>query len=164
MKLFTCPQFRIGFGVRETERWACLLTREAVTHIPVTGRELVFRSGEQVLGRLSAEGRLEISQWYACDGYSPTIPMFGRWLRITPTPKKAGLFPAIFHDFTRQFCEVDGCPWTRQDSDTWFYNVLISGGESKTLAGTYYGAVSRAIGNLWYRFRKHDPTLTVSEK
>lgn len=163
MKPLVCPYIRIGSGAHENARYACVLTRAVSTHIPIKGQELLFYAGEQLLGRLSTEGRLEISQWYACDGYSPTIPMFGGWLRITPTPKKAGLFPAIFHDFTRQFCEVDGCPWTRQDSDTWFYNVLISGGESKTLAGTYYGAVSRAIGNLWYRFRKHDPTLTVTK-
>ena len=103
MKL-TCPYLRIGSGVHETPKYACILTRAVVTHIPVTGKAMLFYAGEQLLGKLSQEGRLEIMAWYACDGYSPTLRIFGGWRRITPTPRKAGFFPSILHDFTRQFC------------------------------------------------------------
>lgn len=160
MKL-TCPYIRIGSGAHESAKYACILTHAVFTHIPVIGKELLFYAGEQLLARLSAEGRLEIMARYACDGYSPTLRMFGAWRRITPTPRKAGFFPAILHDITRQFCEVEGCPWTREDSDTWFYDALVAGGENPHIAGTYYGAVSRILGDIWYRFRRTDPTLSI---
>lgn len=163
MKNLSCPYLRIGSGIRQTDRYACVLIRAATTNIPITGREMLFYTGNQLLGRLSSDGRLEIAQKYACDGYSPTIRFFTKWLRITPTPKKAGFFPAILHDFTRQFCEVEGSPWGRKESDTWFYDVLINGGESKRLAGTYYGAVAKTIGDIWFKFRRHDPSLRIDD-
>lgn len=159
-----CPHLRLGSGVHENAEYACVLTRAVVTYIPIKGREMLFYAGEQLLAKLSREGRLEILAWYACDGYSPTIRFFGGWLRITPIPRKAGYFPAIFHDFTRQFLDTEGCPWHRDQSDAWFYDALVAGGESPHIAGTYYGAVSRTLGNIWTRLtHKLDPTLWIRE-
>lgn len=162
--MLECPYIRIGSGVHETSRYACVLTHAVDTNIPLQGYELLFYAGEQLIGRLSDDGRLQICKWYACDGYSPTLRMFGKWLRITPTPKKAGLFPAIFHDFTRQFLGTDGCPWTREETDTWFYDLLVAGGAGKLIAGTYYGAVSKTLGDIYHHFRTPDPTLWIIER
>jgi hypothetical protein len=160
MKTLTNPYIDIGKGARQNRRFACILTSAVYTYLPLIGRTAIFRSGDKVFARLSEEGRLEIMQDYACDGYSPTIRFFGKWLG-TPAPNGAGLFPAVFHDFTRQFCKVDGCPWTREDSDKWFYDLMIDAKVNKHIAGVYYGAVSRLAGSLWHKFSKLDLNLSI---
>lgn len=160
MPILECPYVSIGIRARQNKKYACILTCAVSTYIPLKGYSVVFRSEDKVLGRLSSEGKLEIMAEYACDGYSPTWRVFGKWVG-TPAPRKAGLFPAIFHDFTRQFCEVGGCPWSRAESDTWFYDLMIDAGVNKHIAGVYYGAVSRTLGDIWHKFRKYDPTLTA---
>lgn len=152
---------RTKIHTAETPRWACVLTDKAGTFLPITGQHRIFRSGDQILGELFEDGWLEIRAGYACDGYSPTFRLFGKWIRLTPTPSRAGMFPAVLHDFTRQFCETPGSAWTRENSDIWFYDALIAGGESKKIAGTYYAAVSRTIGDFYYSLRKHDPKLSI---
>lgn len=145
----------------ETPKWSVILADPVGTFLPIKGQHRIFRSGDVILGELFEDGWLEIRAGYACDGYSPTFRLFGKWIRLTPTPSRAGMFPAVLHDFTRQFCETPGSAWTRENSDIWFYDALIAGGESKKIAGTYYAAVSRAIGDFYYSLRKHDPKLSI---
>lgn len=142
-------------------KWAVVLTQDVSVSMPLYGVSQYFYCGEQLLGKLSAGGVLTICKGYACDGYSPTLRIMGRWVKFTPTPR-AGLFPAVLHDFTRQFLPVSGCLWTIKDTDTWFYNALVEGGVSKHVAGCYYSAVSGAIGTIWARLtRGHDPSVQI---
>lgn len=161
--LFYNPQISIGDGLYETRRYACVVSRPVVTRIPIYGLDLSFRSGCQELGRLYPDGELVIKDGYACDGYSPTIRFFGSWIRLTPIPKRAKYFPAIFHDFTRQFVNTDGCPWTSHQSDMWFYDLLVSGGENRQMAGTYFGAVNGLAGMVFTKLTgSHDPSLRIT--
>lgn len=161
--MFECPFVNyLGQGVKATDDYACVLMREAGTNIPKTGKLFKFFAGNQLLATLSVFGRLEIQPDYACDGYSPTRKTFIGWLSPTPRPKKAGMFPAIGHDLTRQFLHVAGCPWTLEESDIWFREWLIAGGESRWIADRYYSVVAGRIGSLWHKwFHKHDPTLRI---
>jgi len=157
-----CPFVNIGFKAYETEKYSTVTGCDLSTRLPINGHNLIFRSGLQKLATLEADGTFTIKKHYASDGYSPCIKVLGSWKRITPIPKRAGLFPALLHDVLRQFCTTPGCPWDRKFSDTMFYNALIAGGESKGISGTYYGAVSRVVGNLYFRlFHKADPQLSI---
>lgn len=150
-----------GTHYEVTARWPVrLLAAVPEKHLPIHAGPLEFRSGSQPLGRW--DGReLTILPGYACDGYSPVIRVCGRWLRLTPTPR-AGLWPAVLHDFLRQFLATPGCPWSREDSDEWFYNALTSGGLTNHLAGTYYGAVAGPFGSAFMRLtRRPDPALNI---
>jgi hypothetical protein len=158
------PHLTIGAGVHETSRYACVLTEDVGRYTSISGKSLRFYAGDQLIARLYPDGYLVMMAGYACDGYSPTVRWFGKWRRLTPVPKKAGYFPAIRHDLTRQFVPVQGCPWNRQDSDHWFYDDLVAGGESKSIAGAYYSAVSRTLGNAWSKLTyKPDLTLRIVE-
>lgn len=159
--MITCPYIHIGFRSYETERYATVVGCDVSTKLRIFGHNLIFRSGDQILATLEPDGTFTIKEYYACDGYSPCLKILGSWKRITPIPKRAGLFPAILHDVLRQFCTTPGCPWDRKFSDTAFYDALRAGGETKTTSGIYYGAVSRTLGNIWFHFRKHDPSLSI---
>jgi hypothetical protein len=154
------PPLIEGIDWIETPRYSVVLRRQQTYQIPLYGHNLDFYAGDLRLGWLNEFGILCILPGYACDGYSPCIKILGKWIRLTPTPK-AGMFPAVLHDFTRQFCDTAGCPWNREQTDTWFYNAMVHGGSNKHIAGIYYGAVSRTIGNIYHHFRKHDPTLEI---
>lgn len=118
-----------------------------------------FYDGEQLIG-VFKNGRITVKSGYACDGYSPSKMLCGLHLRLTPTPK-AGLWPAVKHDFMRQFLEVKHCPWTRQDTDVAFYNALVDGG-SGAIAGLYHSVVSGAIGTAYIAAtRKKNPKLRI---
>lgn len=159
--MISCPLITVGFKSYQTEDYAAVLGCDVSTKLPLHGFNMIFRSGNQILATLEADGLFTIKKGYACDTYSPCVRMFGRWNHITPIPKKAGLFPAFLHDILRQFCTTPGCPWDRKFSDTMFYDALIAGGETKTISGIYYGAVSRTLGNIWFKFHKQDPKLTI---
>ena len=160
--MITCPYINIGFKSYETEKHATVLGCDVSTNLPIKGHNLIFRSGKTILANLKPDGRFTIMAHYASDGYSPCIKVLGKWKRITPIPKRAGLFPAILHDVLRQYCTTPGCPWDRKFSDTMFYNALRGGGESASISGAYYGAVSRTFGNIWFRmFHKTDPELSI---
>lgn len=158
----TCPLLKRGEDYAAKGRWPCVMLR------PVSGmmgRDLgaiyEFCSDDQLLARHD-RGKLSILKGYASDGYSPVIRLpFGKFLRLTPTPK-AGMWPALGHDLTRQFVDVEGCPWARLDTDTFFYNWLVVGGTSPDMAGTYYGAVAGPVGDAFIKLtRKPDPHLWI---
>ncbi len=160
--MIPCPYINTGHGSYESRDWSVVLDRNAETRLPkIRGKSLAFISGGMILATLKLNGDFTIKMGYACDGYSPTVKMFGKWRRITPTPKRAGLFPAILHDILRQFCEVEGCPWDREYTDVAFYDCLRAGGENSTISGIYYGAVSRTVGDIYHHFSKHDPKLHI---
>ena len=155
----TCPRIHIGDGASETDKWPLVLTRLLTLEIDRDfGGVWHCYSGRHLLGVL-ANRQIIIFPAYAGDGYSPVIRFLGRWIRLTPTPA-CGYAPAIGHDFTRQFYHVTGCPWTRRDSDNWFYNWLRRGGEPRT--GIFHRAVAGPIGTAYiWLTRKKDPQLKI---
>lgn len=151
----------IGDGAHETPKWSAVLDVDFSRPTPYKGIHLGFFKGNQMLGELKPNGELVTKARYACDGYTPCFRLFGKWIRITPTPK-AGFVPAFRHDLTRQFLDVEGCPWTRKDSDDWFHQDLIEGGEPKWKTNIYHRAVSGIAGNVWIAIsRKIDPELKI---
>ena len=58
--------------------------------------------------------------------------------------------------------DTPGCPWTRQDTDAWFYDAMIAGGLHPHHAGIYHGAVAGPVGTAWLKLtRQPDPKLTI---
>lgn len=158
-----CPKILIGDGAACTDEWPVLFTRHAKFHVElyIAGR-FEFYSGEKLLATLE-NGELEIMTGYSCDGYSPVVwlPIVRKWLRLTPTPK-CGFAPAALHDFTRQFFPVVGCPWTRIQTDNWFFNCLLAGKVHPALSGIYHQAVAGVVGTAYIRLtRKSDPKLRI---
>jgi hypothetical protein len=143
----------------ETDQWPLVLTRLLALDIDRDfGGVWHCYSGERLLGILNHQ-KIIILPAYAGDGYSPVIRFLGRWIRLTPTPA-CGYAPAIGHDFTRQFYHVTGCPWTRRDSDNWFYNWLRRGGEPRV--GIFHRAVAGPLGTAYiWATRKKDPQLKI---
>lgn len=160
-----CPRLTPGNCYQPAGYWPVVLQRQVAAVHHDLGASYEFYSGETLLARHEG-GTTLLHAGYACDGYSPVIRL--RWrggcrfLRLTPTPRRAGMFPAIWHDFTRQFQDVEGCPWTREQTDHWFYDALLAGGENRHLAGTYYGAVAGLMGDAFIRLtRQPDPKLRI---
>jgi len=141
--------------------WPLMLKRDVVVQTTLRGEEFVFSSAGKIFGGLCVDGILRIYAGYACDGYSPVLKIFGKFIRLTPTPK-CGMLPAVVHDFTRQFIEVKGCPWDRKFSDDLFYDLLVAGQEKK-IASIYHGAVAGKVGDLFIAIsRKKDKGLAVT--
>jgi hypothetical protein len=141
--------------------WPLILKRDVVVQTNIRGKEFVFSSNGKLFGGLSVDGTLRIYSGYACDGYSPVLKVFGKFVRLTPTPK-CGMLPAVAHDFTRQFAGVEGCPWDRHFSDTLFFDLLVLGG-SGDIASIYHGAVAGKVGDLFIAIsRKKDKGLSVT--
>jgi hypothetical protein len=160
-----CPLLQSPADYAAEGRWPVVTQRDIAAVLDYDlGAIYQFYSGEQLLARHHS-GTVMLFKGYACDGYSPVIriPWWGGWkfLRLTPTPK-GGMFPAIWHDFIRQFCDVDGCPWNRVQTDWWFYDALVAGGTHPDVAGTFYGAVAGPAGDAFIRMtRKTDPKLRI---
>lgn len=156
-----CPQLTHGIDYSPQGSWPVVLKRNVAAVHHDLGYIYEFYSGDTLLARHDF-GTTMLQAGFACDGYSPVIRLpFGKFLRLTPTPK-AGMFPAIWHDFTRQFLDVPGCPWTRIQSDYWFYDALVAGGCNPHLAGTYYGAVAGVAGDAFIALtRRPDPKLRI---
>jgi hypothetical protein len=155
-----CPSLQPGTHYATTDRWPLVMTAAVGCQLPIQAEPLDFHSGDLHLARW--DGRFfTVLPGYACDGYSPVIRLCGRWVRITPVPK-AGLWPAVLHDALRQFQAVAGCPWTRRDTDAWFYDALLAGGLHPHHAGIYHGAVAGPLGTAWMSLtRRVDPRLSI---
>lgn len=118
-----------------------------------------FRDGKKLIAVLNNDD-LTIATGYAWDGNSPAFCWFKRWWSPTPT-LKCGFGPSLAHDFTRQFHRVAGCLWTREDTDTLFYKLIVAGGSSE-LAGLYHYFVSSKIGTAYIAATyKENPDLKV---
>ena len=162
-----CPLILINSGAVANRSWPLTLTEDVAFCVDqYYGRKLAFYSGGKLIATY-INGVLTVKAGYALDGYSPVIscPFFcdpeDPWLRLTPTPK-CGFAPAILHDITRQFLNVPGCPWDREQTDEWFYNCLIAGGTSKRRAGVYHHAVAGPVGDIYIKAtRSVDPRLTI---
>lgn len=157
----TCPRLTPGIHYAPRGRWAVGLTQPIGYGL---GRDLgaiyEFYSDKTLLATHES-GWMTISGNYACDGYSPVLHFRGRFIRLTPTPC-CGMFPAIQHDLQRQFVGVEGCPWTREQTDRDFYDAMIAGRVHRHLAGTFYGTVAGPAGNVFIRLtRRVDPTLRI---
>jgi len=162
-----CPLLVPGLDFSAVGRWPVVTRRNIAAVIGYDlGARYRFYSGDRLLAHHDG-GTVILRTGYACDGYSPVIPyrVMGRWhfVRLTPTPA-AGMFPAILHDFARQFCDIPKCPWDRLDTDAWFYDSLVAGGCNKHLAGTYYGAVAGVAGDIFIAMsRRPDPQLWIEK-
>ena len=162
-----CPYLIEGRDWEAVGDWPVTTFRDIAIELPLDlGRVYEFRAGTKLLARHDA-GIIILFRGYSCDGYSPVIrrprwmPGKSKWLRLTPTPR-CGMFPAIAHDFFRQFLGVDRCPWTRKDADDWFFNALI-GGRCTNAAGVYHSAVSGFLGDAFISLtRKPDPSLSIT--
>jgi hypothetical protein len=156
----TCPILHPGTHYRTSDRWPVIMTAVVGSALPIQSPPLDFHAGPLHLARW--DGRIfSVLPGYACDGYSPVLRVLGRWLRITPTPR-AGLWPAVLHDCLRQFLLAPGCPWTRQDTDSWFYAALAAGGLHRHHAGIYHGAVAGPLGTAWIALtRTPDRSLRI---
>jgi hypothetical protein len=159
--VIACPLLKPGEHYDIGTRWAVILRAMVSTPLPLRAEPHDFLSGQQVLARW--DGReFHVMPGYACDGYSPVIRICGRWVRLTPTPP-CGLWPAVLHDVLRQFLSVPGCPWSRAESDAWFYEALHSGGLHPHHAGIYHGAVAGPLGSAWLRLtRTRDLRLRIT--
>jgi hypothetical protein len=157
----TCPILHLGTHYAITDRWPVLMLAAIATPLPIQSEPIDLHAGDLHLARW--DGRFfTILPGYACDGYSPVIRVCGRWVRLTPTPR-AGLWPPVLHDALRQFLPVPGCPWSRRDTDAWFYDALRAGGVRPHHAGIYHGAVAGPLGTAWLHItRTQDPTLRIT--
>jgi hypothetical protein len=150
-----------GKDYEVTETWPMVLSRPVRFEIGDLGANYDFLSGNQLLGFADRKG-LVICDGYALDGYSPVIKLFGAWREITPVPRHAGHGFDVLHDFTRQFLKVEGCPWNRTQTDDWFFDGLVLGGESERIAGVYHHVVAGPVGSAYILFtRKTDPALRI---
>lgn len=166
-----CPILVCGEDFETVGRWPVVVMVDILASSPDLGARFEFYSGDQLLS-VHDRGTHLIKAAYACDGYSPTFWLFGRLIRLTPTPG-AGMFPAIKHDNDRQMLGamialkaaglIDwDLPFTRANTDEWFYNSLTDGGVNRHVAGTYYGTVAGPVGSAFIRMtRKQDPNLRV---
>ena len=157
----SCPLLQPGTHYQVTDRWPVVMAAAVGSPLPIQSPPLDFFAGPLQLARW--DGRVfSILPGYACDGYSPVLRICGRWVRVTPIPR-AGLWPAVLHDCLRQFLLAPGCPWTRQDTDAWFYSALTAGGLHRHHAGIYHGAVAGPLGTAWIAItRTPDPTLSIT--
>lgn len=161
-----CPRLTAGLDFAPTDTHPVVILRPIEARLSYDlGAVYQFFSGEKLLARHDA-GVLTIMPGYACDGYSPVLrkprwmPGKDRYIRLTPTPR-CGIFPAVLHDFTRQFSPVDGCPWNRERTDDWLYLSLVAGGCSED-AGIYHAAVAGYVGTTFIRLTtKPDPALVI---
>ena len=165
-----CPPVHIGQQAEVTQLWPLVLVEDVAFD---TGRDygatLLLCSGNKTLGTIH-RGYLWAHAYYALDGYSPVFYAPWKaasndpWLRLTPTPA-CGYAPALVHDITRQFHNVEGCPWDRKQTDDWFFDSLIAGGVPKRRAGAYHHAVAGPIGDVYIALtRKADPNLHIIRK
>jgi len=156
-----CPAMGRGENYTVGDRWPVVVSAVISTPLPRDFPDLDFLSGGRVLATLRG-AVFSILPGYACDGFSPVIRLGrGRFLRITPTPR-CGLFPAVLHDALRQFIDTPGCPWTRYDTDVWFYRSMVVGGLTDHHAGIYHGAVAGPLGTAWLALtRTPDPRLCI---
>ncbi len=162
-----CPRLIEWRDYEPCGNWPVVLLRSVTAALPFDlGAYYEFRTGETLLAHHHS-AMLTIEAGFACDGFSPVIrkqawmPGKNRFLRITPTPP-CGMFPAILHDLTRMFLGVDRCPWTRKNSDDWFFDALVAGGCSNR-AGIYHQAVAGAIGDAFINLtREPDPHLAIT--
>lgn len=144
-----------------TRDWAMVMATPVIFEIEDLGAVFEFWAGARLLA-YHEHGKLVVSEAYALDGYSPVIRVFGKWVKLTPVPKKAGHGPDLLHDLTRQFLHVPFCPWTRKQTDDWFFDELIAGGESAKIAGAYHQVVAGSIGSLWMALKREpDPSLKI---
>lgn len=156
-----CPLLQPGTHFTITDRWPVVMTAAVGVPLPIQSEPLDFHSGDLHLARWDGEF-FHVLPRYACDGYSPVIRVWGRWVRLTPVPG-CGLWPAVLHDVLRQFNAVPGCPWSRVDTDNWFFDSLIAGGVRLPIAGAYHEAVAGPLGTAWIRMtRSPDPALRVT--
>ena len=161
-----CPKVTIGSGATASGTWPLITTDDVAFSVDrYYHRQFSLQTGTKTLASYR-NGRLIVHVGYASDGYSPVIySPWGKaddpWLRLTPTPR-CGFAPAILHDVTRQFLNVPGCPWDREQTDEWFFNCLVAGGVSKRRAGVYHHAVAGIVGDLYIRAtRSIDPNLAI---
>jgi hypothetical protein len=160
-----CPELVEGHHYQVTPDWPVVLSLPVVAETHDFGAVYEFYTGHRLLAR-HERGETTIMPGYACDGYSPVIkkprwmPGKDRFIRLTPTPS-CGMFPAVLHDFTRQFMAVPNCPWNREKSDDWLFDSLEAGGCSEK-AGAYHAAVAGGIGTAFiYLTRQPAPQLVI---
>jgi len=159
--VIACPYLKPGTHYQVTDRWPLLMKAMVSTPLPLDAPPMDFLSGDLLLASWTGKD-FQVHPGYACDGYTPVLRLCRRWVCITPTPA-AGLWPAVLHDALRQFMNVTGCPWTRQQTDAWFYDALTAGGLPPHLAGIYHGAVAGPLGTAWIRLsRRRDPRLRIA--
>jgi hypothetical protein len=157
-----CPLVLIGEGAHFTRKWAVITDKDLGFYLGgLKGTTARLYCGDSLVASLD-NGFLSIRPSYACDGYSPVkwSSLLNKWLRFTPIPY-CGLAPAILHDLTRQYLGVEGCPWTREQTDTWFRECMIAGGTSPLVAWIYYKAVSSAIGTAYMAGYKPANSLKI---
>lgn len=156
-----CPLLKPGTHFKVTDRWPVVITTTVSSPLPIQSEPMDFLSGDLHLARWDGSS-FSILPGYACDGYSPVLRFFRRWLRLTPTPS-AGLWPSVLHDCLRQFLPVAGCPWDRRAADDWFHSALVAGGLHPHHAGIYHGAVAGPLGTAYIRLtRTVDPALRIA--
>lgn len=161
-----CPRLVEGTDFAPVGNWPVVLLRDVAAVLPYDlGAIYEFRSGEKLLARHES-GTLILKTGFACDGYSPVIrkpawmPGKDRFIRLTQTPQ-CGMFPSILHDLTRMFLGVDRCPWTRENTDDWFFDAMVAG-RCSDRAGIYHQAVAGTLGTAWINLtRKPDPRLVI---
>ena len=162
-----CPVLIEGRDWEPVGDWPLVTFRDLAAVLPYDlGRVYEFRAGTKLIAR-HEHGTIILFRGYACDGFSPVIrrpcwmPGRSKWIRLTPTPK-CGMFPAIWHDFFRQFSGVHNCPWDRAKADDWFFDSLTAG-RCTNAAGLYHSVVAGTLGDAFIALtRKVDPSLSIT--
>lgn len=89
-----------------------------------------------------------IRKGYAWNGNSPSkwVPLIG-WIG-TPNFHSTRM-ASLFHDSFWQFCRTKGFPFSLEQTNSIFYDIMLSQGFPKSLAGLYHQAV-KSIGLRWF--------------
>lgn len=104
---------------------------------------------------ISKNGRLTVSGGYAWDGCSPKIKLFGMVFGVPEGPiSDVTGYPqtydaSLFHDALCQFQNHPSMPFSRDQIDRFFYDLLVRDGFEK--ASLYYKVV-RFFGPTFSRF------------
>lgn len=119
---------------------------------PIPKRGIFFKVGFVSWAYLDSSGGLRITRNYAWDGCTPKIKIFGKVRGVPdgPISEKTGLpqtyHASLIHDVLCQFQEHKKMPFTREQIDLIFYDVMVRDGFKH--AKLYFKAV-RLLGGVY---------------
>jgi hypothetical protein len=151
--MITCkPEFLRGkhYQYKRWEVLCMLLLTDLHIKLDVPCHNVVLRHRGKELARIQ-DGWLIIRAGYAWNGCSPKWKLL--WFVCgTPDPECTRL-ASLVHDLLYQFLLCPGFPFTRQECDYVFWDLM----GDWWLRGTYHHAVNKLGG----RFAKYDPDCTI---
>jgi len=99
------------------------------------------------------DDELTIFAGFSWDLASPSFRVGRKWLG-TPTSDRE-VAATQLHDFARGLLASPCCPWTRKDSDDFFYDLMEL--KQSRVSGLYHWFVSNKIGSLFMKLTNKGP-------